>query len=128
MLDVAHNPQAAGVLADNLGNMGFYPETWAVLGMLNDKDVAGRRGADGESACDHWLLADLPGPRGLRADALAELVRRRDRQGRRPLFFASPAAAFAAAQKEVTEGDRIVVFGSFLTVADVLSAIKAARH
>ena len=41
ILDVGHNPQAAGVLADNLGNMGFYPETWAVFGMLNDKDVAG---------------------------------------------------------------------------------------
>jgi dihydrofolate synthase/folylpolyglutamate synthase len=39
VLDVAHNPQAAGVLADNLGDMAFHPETWAVFGMLADKDM-----------------------------------------------------------------------------------------
>ena len=126
VLDVAHNPQAAGVLADNLGNMGFYPETWAVLGMLNDKDVAGVV-ALMAGRVDHWLLADLPGPRGLSAEALGELVRAATDKGD-VRCFGSPAAAFAAAQKEVTEGDRIVVFGSFLTVADVLAAIKAARH
>lgn len=76
---------------------------------------------------DHWLLADLPGPRGLSAEALGELVRAATDKGD-VRCFGSPAAAFAAAQKEVTEGDRIVVFGSFLTVADVLAAIKAARH
>ena len=126
VLDVAHNPQAAGVLADNLGNMGFYPETWAVLGMLGDKDVSGVV-ALMAGRVDHWLLADLPGPRGLPAGALAELVRATTAKGD-IRCFASPAQAFAAAQKEAAEGDRIVVFGSFLTVADVLSAIKAARH
>ena len=30
-----------GVLSENLSNMGYYPETWAVFGMLADKDVAG---------------------------------------------------------------------------------------
>ena len=39
--DVAHNPQAVGVLASNLGDMGFYANTHAVVGMLADKDVAG---------------------------------------------------------------------------------------
>src|SRR5690606_22877252 len=39
ILDVAHNPHAASVLAQNLDNMGFFPYTHAVLGMLNDKDV-----------------------------------------------------------------------------------------
>src|SRR5256885_16986345 len=41
VLDVAHNPQAAGVLAENLAGMGFYPETYAVFGMLRDKDIEG---------------------------------------------------------------------------------------
>src|SRR3546814_18730822 len=40
ILDVAHNPHAAAVLAQNLDNMGFHPYTHAVFGMLNDKDVA----------------------------------------------------------------------------------------
>ena len=41
VLDVAHNPHAAAVLAQNLDMMGFYPQTHAVFGMLNDKDIGG---------------------------------------------------------------------------------------
>ena len=41
---------------------------------------------------------------------------------------ASPKEAYVAAQQSAQEGDRIVVFGSFMTVADVLAAVKAARH
>ncbi len=39
VLDVAHNPQAAHALADNLGAMGFHPRTIAVFGILSDKDI-----------------------------------------------------------------------------------------
>lgn len=126
VLDVAHNPQAAGVLAENLGNMGFFPETWAVLGMLSDKDVEGVVERLRERV-DHWLLADLPGPRGLRAEQLRariEAIGTTADVG----CFASPAQAFAAARERVAEGDRIVVFGSFLTVGEVLAASRAVRH
>lgn len=126
VLDVAHNPQSAGVLAENLGSMGFFPETYAVFGMLRDKDVAGVI-ALLRNRIDHWMLADLPGPRGLKAEAVAELLRAAgvsaDVQ-----CFESPASAFAAAQKSAAEGDRIVAFGSFLTVADVLATVRATRH
>ncbi|NMG74810.1 bifunctional tetrahydrofolate synthase/dihydrofolate synthase [Aromatoleum diolicum] len=126
VLDVAHNPQAAGVLSENLSNMGFFPETWAVLGMLSDKDVEGVVRLIQERV-DHWLLTGLPGPRGLTAEALADRLRsvgvRGDVQ-----CFKRPAEAFSVAQESAGEGDRIVVFGSFLTVADVLDAVRAARH
>ena len=126
VLDVAHNPQAAGVLAENLGSMGFYPDTWAVLGMLADKDVDGVLALLRERV-DHWLLASLPGPRGLSAEALAGRLRAAgiDADVR---CFDSPRAAYAAARTSAGEGDRIVAFGSFLTVADVLAAIRAERH
>jgi dihydrofolate synthase/folylpolyglutamate synthase len=125
ILDVAHNPQAAGVLAENLSNMGFHPETWAVFGMLADKDIEGvvRLMRD---RVDHWLLADLHGARGLSAEALAVRVRAAGVAGELRCF-SGPAEAFAAAQECAAEGDRIVAFGSFLTVADVLAAIKASR-
>lgn len=126
VLDVAHNPQAAGVLAENLGNMGFHPETWAVFGMLTDKDVEGVV-ALMKNRVDHWLLADLPGPRGLDAEELAQRMRAAGIEGDMRCH-ASPQAAYAAAQQGAQEGDRIVVFGSFMTVADVLAAVKAARH
>ncbi|MDB5888944.1 MAG: hypothetical protein JWM03_1816, partial [Rhodocyclales bacterium] len=38
--------------------------------------------------------------------------------------FADPASAFNAARAQAKEGDRIVAFGSFLTVAGVMQAVK----
>ncbi|MCL1860235.1 MAG: bifunctional tetrahydrofolate synthase/dihydrofolate synthase [Proteobacteria bacterium] len=127
VLDVAHNPQAAGVLADSLGELGFAPETWAVFGMLADKDVEGvAKRMSGR--VDHWLPCSLPGPRGLDAGTLAGRLcaagveRRKIAEG-----FATPAGAFAQARERAAANDRIVVFGSFLTVADVLAAIQDRR-
>lgn len=126
VLDVAHNPQAAGVLAENLGSMGYHPETWAVFGMLADKDVDGVLRLIGKRI-DHWLLADLPGPRGLAAEELALRLRAAGIEGDIRCFPA-PSQAFAAARKSAAEDDRIVAFGSFLTVADVLSVLRNEQH
>ena len=126
VLDVAHNPQAAGVLSENLAGMSFHPETTAVLGMFADKDVEGVV-ARLRDRVDHWCLADLPGPRGLSAEDLAVRVRAAEAKGE-IACFKSPAEAFLAARQRVSEGDRIVVFGSFLTVADVLTTVRAERH
>lgn len=126
VLDVAHNPQAAGVLSENLSNMGFYPETWAVVGMLRDKDVEGVV-ARLKDRVDHWLLASTPGPRGLRAAELAERLAAAGVAGDIHCND-TPAAAYRAARERAAEGDRIVVFGSFLSVSDVLGVIRADRH
>ncbi|MBD5800746.1 Bifunctional protein FolC [Azoarcus sp. Aa7] len=126
VLDVAHNPQAAGVLSENLSNMGFFPETWAVLGMLSDKDVEGVVRLI-QDRVDHWMLVSLPGARGLSAEGLEQRLRSVGVRGNIQRFE-SPAEGYAAARKSAGEGDRIVAFGSFLTVADVLAAVRAARH
>ncbi|MCB1889019.1 MAG: bifunctional tetrahydrofolate synthase/dihydrofolate synthase [Rhodocyclaceae bacterium] len=125
VLDVAHNVQAVGVLSENLSNMSFYPETWAVFSMLSDKDVEGAVGRIRERV-DRWLVTGLPGARALPAEALAERVRAM--VGDAPVeVFDCPSAAFASARERVGEGDRILVFGSFLTVADVLPVVRSAR-
>lgn len=125
VLDVAHNPQAAGVLAENLSNMGFYPETWAVFGMLADKDVAGvvqRLGG----RVDHWLVASPPGPRAKPAGELAEVVR--SVSGCSDVRVCeSVRDAYEQAGKSAAEGDRIIAFGSFLTVAEVMKALRKQR-
>ena len=126
VLDVAHNPQAAGVLAENLSNMGYFPETWAVFGMFADKDVEGVVSLIRDKI-DHWLLASLPGARGLSAPALAERLSASG-VGGDVRCFDRPSDAFEVARTSAGEGDRIVAFGSFLTVADVLEAVLAARH
>jgi len=124
VLDVAHNPQAAGVLADNLGGMAFHPETWAVFGMLADKDIRGVVERLRERI-DRWMVATLPGPRGASAADLARLL---EELGCRVSgCFDSPAQAYRTAQERAGEDDRIVAFGSFLTVAGVLRAIDDER-
>jgi len=118
VLDVAHNPQAARVLADNLGGMAFHPRTWAVFGMMRDKDIAGVVEAM-RGRVDRWLPATLAGPRAATAEQLAEILAAANVAGPLPTF-ASASAACAYAQEQAGEDDRIVVFGSFLTAADAL--------
>ncbi|MDP2171282.1 MAG: bifunctional tetrahydrofolate synthase/dihydrofolate synthase [Rhodocyclaceae bacterium] len=122
VLDVAHNPQAAAALATSLGGMGFARTTWAVFGMMADKDIAGVIEALGQRV-DHWLPCDLPGPRGASAADLAAVIVKvgaASSGGGAAGAFPSPAAAFAYAQENAGEDDRILVFGSFLTVAGVM--------
>jgi dihydrofolate synthase/folylpolyglutamate synthase len=117
ILDVAHNVQAAQAIADNLAACGFAPETIAVCGMLRDKDVAGVFRALAPRIT-RWHLASLCGPRGSSA---AELAQKLDRPAHQ---YASPVAAFQAALERAGEGDKIIVFGSFLTVGEVLAWLK----
>lgn len=121
VLDVAHNPHAARVLAAALGSMGFYPETHAVFGMLADKDIRGVIDAV-RPRIDRWYIATLPGPRGARADVLAAHLRAAGVEGVAVRAFDSIATAYHAAHDAAGEADRITVFGSFLTVAAVLAA------
>ena len=122
VLDVAHNPHAAAVLADNLGNIGFASYTHAVFGMLGDKDIAGVVELV-KGRIDYWHLTSLPGPRGTSADQLAEVLAAAGiNEG--VFLHASPAEAFAAARGQAGENDRIVVFGSFLTVTDVMQSLN----
>ena len=115
VLDVAHNPEAAAVLAANLGDSGFSPETIAVFGMLRDKDIAGVMRAVAPRIT-RWHLATLPGPRGADARLLSSIFLELKIQAP-AVEHDSVAEALAAAKAEAAEDDKIVVFGSFLTVA-----------
>ncbi|RFP11683.1 bifunctional tetrahydrofolate synthase/dihydrofolate synthase [Duganella sp. BJB488] len=129
ILDVAHNPHAASALNQNLGNMGFHPYTYAVFGSMHDKDIDGVIAAMSEHV-DHWCLATLPSPRSASASELAAKVQivQPERPERTINIFDDPAAAYANAISRAGENDRIVVFGSFLTVAGVMAARKSAFH
>ncbi len=125
VLDVAHNPQAAAVLADNLGAMGFYPQTYAVLGMLRDKDIAGVCAAL-KGRISAWFAASLAGPRAASSAELARAIAASGAGGD-VIEFASPAEAYAAARRKAGENDRIVVFGSFHTVAEIMAGQSGTR-
>lgn len=118
VLDVAHNPQAAAVLADNLGSMAFHPTTWAVFGIMRDKDIAGVVRAL-KHRVDRWLPVTLEGPRAATAAEIAAVLA--DEGVTAPVqVFATTAEALSHAREKAGENDRILAFGSFLTVADAM--------
>ncbi|MBE0619574.1 MAG: bifunctional tetrahydrofolate synthase/dihydrofolate synthase [Burkholderiales bacterium] len=119
VLDVGHNPQAAAVLAQNLSDLEPCSGTSAVFGMLRDKDILGVVSVLAKYI-DRWFVCSLPPPRGAQAAELAQALRQAGVNAVRE--FENPATAYAAARSGAAENDRILVFGSFLTVADVIAA------
>jgi dihydrofolate synthase/folylpolyglutamate synthase len=122
VLDVAHNQHAVATLAQNLDQMGYFPRTHAVFGVMADKDVEAilTRMAP---LVDHWHFTDLPLPRAARADDLAAQHQRLALKGPGPVTVAchaQPRDALAAALEAADPADRIVAFGSFHTVGGVL--------
>ncbi|WP_311515030.1 bifunctional tetrahydrofolate synthase/dihydrofolate synthase [Oligella urethralis] len=130
VLDVAHNPHAAAVLQHNLHAMSYFPYTTAVFGMLDDKDVSQVIKCL-EKTVDYWYCASLSGTRGVSGQALADKINSlisKDKDGLPEVrVFDSPHQAYEAAKARSNPEDRIVVFGSFLTVADVLAHLPSSN-
>ncbi|GAB3731841.1 bifunctional tetrahydrofolate synthase/dihydrofolate synthase [Luteimonas pelagia] len=121
VLDVGHNPQAARELAAWSRASPADGPTLAVFAALADKDVAGVAGAMAPHV-DAWHLAGLDvGGRGQSADALA--TRLHGTAAADGTRHASVAAALEAALHAAGAGGRVLVFGSFHTVADALLAL-----
>jgi len=119
VLDVAHNPDSAGMLASQLQASPASGRTWLVLGMLSDKDAAAFAAAL-DCCVDCWCLASLDVARGLSARLLKQRIADPGKD-RETLLFDSVEAALAHAVDNAAPADRIVVSGSFITVAEALS-------
>ncbi|HEY6517440.1 MAG TPA: bifunctional tetrahydrofolate synthase/dihydrofolate synthase [Steroidobacteraceae bacterium] len=116
ILDIAHNPPAAEVLAAQLRERPCQGRTLAVVGILGDKDAPAIARAL-QPALDRWFLCSLEGPRGISA---AELARRLEASVSEPTLADSVQAACAAARASARAGDRVVVCGSVHTVGPAL--------
>lgn len=118
ILDVAHNPHAAQALAKNLAQQPCKGQTLAVFSMLADKDIAGVIDAI-KPEISRWYIAEIPNIRAAKVTELEKLILSR-----------SPAApiarhgdlseAFSQACLEASENDRIIIFGSFFTVSEIM--------
>ena len=118
ILDVAHNPAAAHTLATQLAAERRKGRTIAVCGVLSDKDVEGIV-SELRNSFDTWVIVGLQGARALAPDALATRV---ENVGANvEAVAADVVAGCLAAQALAQAGDRIVVFGSFLTVGPALA-------
>ena len=116
LLDVAHNPHAAGYLAARLSELPDTGNVHAVVGMLHDKDIAGTL------AClipqvDSWYCAPLEGPRGATAEQLSAHLPGAN-------TFNSVAEAYQQAYRQANEQDIVLVCGSFHTVAQVMEMLE----
>lgn len=119
VLDVAHNPAAARVLAENLDAMDSYSQTYVVFAMLKDKDIAGVIQAL-KHCVDIWLISPIESERSAQTDALLEMLNACGIEKAMIHIFSDPVASYVFACKHATKNDRICVMGSFLTVNAVL--------
>lgn len=119
ILDVAHNPHGAQVLAHTLRSWPCQGQTHAVMSMLADKDIDGVISVM-RDVIDVWHVAGLDVPRGVSGAHLAECLRT---AGILSLVHvhASITAAYQQVLAVAQQQDRVVVFGSFYTVAAVLA-------
>jgi dihydrofolate synthase / folylpolyglutamate synthase len=122
ILDVAHNPDAARVLARNLKGLPVAGKTLAVCGILADKDAAGIASLL-DPCIDAWWCASVDGARGRSGEHLAKAVAAEVAGA--VVATDSVASACAAALKHAGPLDRIVVFGSFHTVGPALDWLEA---
>jgi dihydrofolate synthase/folylpolyglutamate synthase len=119
ILDVAHNPQAAEMLFNNLAQRPTIGRTLAVFGMLKDKDIASVVRLINPQV-DVWYLAPIEEKRGAHLEDLHQALA----QSRGELKDChSVAEAFTRACQEAQPQDRILVFGSFVTVGAVLGLL-----
>ena len=121
ILDVAHNPDAARVLAHNLAALPARGRTLAICGVLADKDAAAVV-AELAASVDRWWFVSTEGERGQSGAALAARAGRAVGDG--AATAESIAAACEAARREAADGDRIVVFGSFHVVGPALEWLE----
>lgn len=125
ILDVTHNADGARVLAHNLRAHACGGRTLAVVAMLQDKD-AQQVAVEMQGVVDCWFVAGLEVSRGQTAAMLATRLRAGAaglQRGMDPVTLVecdTVAEACHQALQEAHEGDRIVVFGSFYTVAEAL--------
>jgi dihydrofolate synthase / folylpolyglutamate synthase len=124
VVDVGHNPQAARELAAWLQSRPAV--TRAVFAALADKDVSGIVDALGDGVTG-WFLAGLEpqNPRGQSAEALAQ--RLAGTAASTASRHASVEAALDAALAMSQAGERVLVFGSFHTVAEALKRLHSGE-
>ena len=122
ILDIAHNEPAAAIFAGHVRERPTKGRTFAVVGILGDKDAGAIARLVGP-VVDHWILCAIPGPRGTSAEDLAKRMSLPDS---RTTLAASVEAGCEVARATAKPGDRVLVFGSFHTVGPALQWLGPA--
>jgi dihydrofolate synthase/folylpolyglutamate synthase len=121
LLDVAHNPEAAGVLAATLGSGQHAGQTTVIIGMLDDKDIDGVVEPLNQHV-DRWIAVTAESHRAVPAGELARQIA--NVCGRPCLIAETLEEAMESARRDASINDRIVVTGSFYLVGPVLERLR----
>ncbi len=119
ILDVAHNLDSAKVMVKNLQDLDPVAKTYAVFAVLADKDVDGIIDSV-KGLIDKWFISQLDTERTLNCKKLQKILKQ-NCPDCNVQDYPSISEAYLAAKQAAGNSSRIVVFGSFLTVAEVLS-------
>lgn len=122
-LDVAHNPAAVGHMVASLDRVPTAGVTVAVFAAMSDKDIHGMI-APALDMVDYWYVCDLNEmDRAEKSQVLKEILASSGVTSVEAKQ--SVSAALTDARSKLTPDSRIVVFGSFFTVAGALLALGA---
>ncbi len=122
LLDVAHNPQAVDKMLEYLQLSPCQGKTIALFSVMEDKPIRAMiQALRGVFAA--WFLADQGD--NARAAAAADIASLLREEGEHMISVSKNLRqALRRAQSIMASGDRLVVFGSFTTVAGVLPALE----
>ncbi|KAA9132065.1 bifunctional folylpolyglutamate synthase/dihydrofolate synthase [Marinihelvus fidelis] len=118
LLDVGHNPMAAAVVAQQLADQA---PVVCVLAMLADKDAVAAV-TELAPVVGEWHFAGLSGSRGQGGEALAARVGAAVGQAETAVHDRVEIALDAAMR--AADGRKVLVFGSFHTVAEAMLALS----
>ncbi len=122
--DVAHNPQAIANLVSKLKEETQIKQWTALCGMLKDKRAI-QAISHLKDVIDHWVLVPTSGPRGQTADQLAEKLNELNLVDSQPCQSISQAVKLC--QSSTTQDSGVIVFGSFIVVANVIEYLQHTR-
>jgi dihydrofolate synthase/folylpolyglutamate synthase len=120
IFDVAHNPHGAEVLKNTLKHYPCVGKTHAVVSVLQDKDISGIFRIMKESIAE-WHISSLDTQRSASVDYLADILREMAVEQTHIHVYDSIKNAYHSALSNAEKGDRILVFGSFYTVGEILA-------
>lgn len=123
ILDVGHNPHAANVLSQNVRALKTQGKVIAVFGMLADKDMLDVVKIMAP-VINEWFITGLPGPRGASAEELRRVMLEAGVDSANIHVCDGVADAFARAKREAAITDKILIFGSFVTVTAALPLVR----
>lgn len=134
LIDVAHNPHAAKQLAKYIQENPVNGKTYALFSMLRDKDINEVLNLM-DSVIDEWHIVATKGSRGL---SLEELKQHFSQQNIKKnternlqlntltqvISYDNFSDACDALKNMTKDEDRVVAFGSFLVISEILDNCK----